>query len=154
MESLYQIHEIWTTSVKNGSGVVTFLFVSCVRCGAWLYRILIFVLFLTSIYEPYYRFWVHLTLTFDSNVIFVIWTFAVIYTGKTITVHKLKRPWSTRWNKRGVCFTNYKAAFSICDCIWPWHVDIWPLLLPYFDLWLHCHIGDLKLLLYFTHHKQ
>ena len=37
----------WLSFVMSYCDVVTFPLVSCVRCGAWLYRFLIFALFLT-----------------------------------------------------------------------------------------------------------
>ena len=39
----------WLSFVMSNCDVVTFPLVSWVRCGAWLYRFLIFVLFLTSV---------------------------------------------------------------------------------------------------------
>ena len=39
----------WLSFVMSNCDVVTFPLVSCVRCGAWLYRFLIFALFLTFI---------------------------------------------------------------------------------------------------------
>ena len=38
----------WLSIVMSGCDVVTFPLVSWVKCGAWLYRFLIFALFLTS----------------------------------------------------------------------------------------------------------
>ena len=38
----------WLSFVKSNCDVVTFPLVSWVRCGAWLYRFLIFALFLTT----------------------------------------------------------------------------------------------------------
>ena len=39
----------WLSFVMSGCDVVTFQLVSWVGCGAWLYRFLIFALFLTYI---------------------------------------------------------------------------------------------------------
>ena len=39
----------WLSFVMYMCEVVTFPYVSCVRCGAWLYKFLIFALFLTLV---------------------------------------------------------------------------------------------------------
>ena len=43
----------WLSFVMSNCEAVTFPLVSCVRCGAWLYRFLIFALFLTSVSDEF-----------------------------------------------------------------------------------------------------
>ena len=47
----------WLSFVMSNCDVITFPLVSLVRCGAWLYRFLIFVLFLTLLFVVLILYW-------------------------------------------------------------------------------------------------